>query len=248
MSPLLESAVSLSSLRAALALLAFVALVGCPKPQPPAEPVKEEPPPKEAPVAITRVDPSSTPQGRAATVTVMGRGFEDGAEVFLSSQKMGGVDVVDGKELSFRAPESLAAGRYDVRVVRPDGEQATAPAGFTVIAPQDSGCVLKPIYFDYDQAVLSSSARTALSDDARCIQSRKPRSVRLEGHADERGDTEYNLALGQRRADAVKGFLADYGVSGSNLLTVSYGEERPADAGHDETAWSRNRRVEVVAE
>lgn len=230
-------------------LVSLVVAAGCPKQQP-LPPVVEEatPAPKEAPVAIERVAPSSTPVGRAATVTLTGRGFEDGAEVFLGSQKMGGVDVVDPRELTFRAPESLAAGRYDVRVVRGDGEQAVAPAGFTVLAPQESGCTLRAIYFEYDQAVLSNDARAALSDNAKCIQARKLGRARLEGHADERGDTEYNLALGQRRADSVKSFLTNLGVSGSVLLTVSYGEERPADGGHDESAWSKNRRVEVASE
>jgi peptidoglycan-associated lipoprotein len=70
--------------------------------------------------------------------------------------------------------------------------------------------------------------------------------VRLEGHADERGTREYNLALGERRANAVRAYLLAQGASRSQIEVVSYGEEKPADGGHDEGAWRQNRRVEVV--
>jgi peptidoglycan-associated lipoprotein len=65
----------------------------------------------------------------------------------------------------------------------------------------------------------------------------------IEGHCDERGTTEYNLALGQRRADAARNYLVDLGIDGSRLSTISYGEERPFETGHDESAWSQNRRA-----
>ena len=70
--------------------------------------------------------------------------------------------------------------------------------------------------------------------------------MRLEGHADERGSTEYNLSLGQRRADSVRQYMENLGLDGSELRTVSYGEEQPEDRGHTEDAWSRNRRVVFV--
>jgi len=71
-------------------------------------------------------------------------------------------------------------------------------------------------------------------------------SVRLEGHADERGTREYNLALGERRANAVQAYLIAQGVSRSQMEVISYGEEKPADSGHDEGSWTKNRRVEIV--
>lgn len=99
-------------------------------------------------------------------------------------------------------------------------------------------------YFEFDSAVLTSAARAALMLHAEQL-SASPRSVRLEGHADERGSREYNMALGERRANAVRDFLVLQGVNVANIETVSYGEERPASMGTGESAWSQNRRVEL---
>lgn len=99
-------------------------------------------------------------------------------------------------------------------------------------------------YFEFDSAVLTSAARAALMLHAEQLTA-SPRAVRLEGHADERGSREYNMALGERRANAVRDFLVLQGVNGSNIETVSYGEERPASMGATESAWSQNRRVEL---
>ncbi len=99
-------------------------------------------------------------------------------------------------------------------------------------------------YFEFDQSILSSEARAALTVHAEMLRS-SPKSVRLEGHADERGSREYNMALGERRANAVRDFLVLQGVDASYIETVSYGEERPAELGSYESAWTRNRRVEM---
>ncbi len=102
---------------------------------------------------------------------------------------------------------------------------------------------VRDVYFDYDKAELRSDARSALQGDAKFLKDHPDASVTLEGHCDERGTEEYNLALGQRRADAVRGYLSDLGVDASRLKTLSYGEEKPFDPGHTEDAWSQNRRV-----
>ena len=99
-------------------------------------------------------------------------------------------------------------------------------------------------YFDFDKSLLSSEARSALILHAEQLQI-NPRKIRLEGHGDERGTREYNLALGERRADSVRGFLIQQGVDAANIEVISYGEERPADLGSTESAWSKNRRVEL---
>lgn len=100
-------------------------------------------------------------------------------------------------------------------------------------------------YFEFDSAILNSEARSALTIHAEVLKD-EPTSLRLEGHADERGSREYNMALGERRANAVKDFLVLQGVDSSLIETVSYGEERPAEFGSYESAWSMNRRVELV--
>ena len=99
-------------------------------------------------------------------------------------------------------------------------------------------------YFAFDKAVLSDDSRAALVENAKFLMS-NPRAVRLEGHADERGTREYNMALGERRANAVKDFMIMQGVSGSMIEVISYGEERAASFGSSAAAWSMNRRVEL---
>ncbi len=99
-------------------------------------------------------------------------------------------------------------------------------------------------YFEFDQSILSSEARAALMVHAEVIRNESS-SVRLEGHADERGSREYNMALGERRANAVRDYLVLQGVDASLIETVSYGEERPAEVGSYDSAWSKNRRVEL---
>lgn len=100
------------------------------------------------------------------------------------------------------------------------------------------------VYFDFDKATLKSDARALLLAHAERLKD-KPTDVRLEGHADERGSREYNMALGERRAKAVRDFLVLQGVNRSDLEVISYGEERPLALGSNENAWAQNRRVEI---
>ncbi|MBF0309616.1 MAG: peptidoglycan-associated lipoprotein Pal [Magnetococcales bacterium] len=101
------------------------------------------------------------------------------------------------------------------------------------------------ITFDFDSALISPEAARVLATNARWIQSSGAREVMVEGHCDERGTRDYNLALGQKRADAVRDYLVSQGIEGGRLKTVSYGKERPLVVGHDEFAWSKNRRAEL---
>jgi len=105
---------------------------------------------------------------------------------------------------------------------------------------------VKTVYFDFDKSEIRSDARDALRNNAGVIGKGDGRSFTVEGHCDERGSTEYNLALGERRANAVKRYLVDLGVPSSRLRTVSFGEDRPAVQGHDESAWRYNRRADFV--
>jgi peptidoglycan-associated lipoprotein len=106
---------------------------------------------------------------------------------------------------------------------------------------------LNTIYFDYDKAVIRLDQRANLQADAEAIKSQSGFGViTLQGNCDERGSEEYNLALGERRAASVKRYLVDLGVPSSRLKTVSFGESKPAVAGHDESAWKWNRRVDFA--
>lgn len=105
---------------------------------------------------------------------------------------------------------------------------------------------LKKIFFEYDDDKLTSEARTVLADDALWLKKNTEVEVLIEGHCDERGTIEYNLALGDRRAKTVRKYLMKLGVSGKRVATISYGEEKPADFGHDDAAWAKNRRAEIL--
>lgn len=139
----------------------------------------------------------------------------------------------------------------------PASTTTTAPAPTpvpqeSVITDQsltDSAKDMKPfetVYFDLDSYVLRQDARDALDKNARWMLKNATGDVRLEGHCDERGSDEYNLALGEKRAMAARNYLVTLGVPAARLETVSYGKEKPADQGHDEAAWAKNRRVDFV--
>jgi peptidoglycan-associated lipoprotein len=108
--------------------------------------------------------------------------------------------------------------------------------------------ISEDIYFDYDDSSLKSSAQTVLQRKAVWLRNNPDASALLEGHCDERGTTEYNLALGDRRANSVKTFLVDMGIPSSRLRTISYGEEMPIDTGKNQEAWAKNRRVHFTVE
>ena len=102
------------------------------------------------------------------------------------------------------------------------------------------------IYFEFDSSDVPASAQPVIEAHATYLSERAGASVTLEGHADERGSREYNIGLGEKRALAVRRLMTLLGATGPQVRTISYGEERPADAGHDESAWQLNRRVEIV--
>ena len=112
--------------------------------------------------------------------------------------------------------------------------------------PNTGNPLARTFYFEFDRATLSASDLAALELHASFLRGNRDRSVLLEGHCDERGTREYNLALGERRGDTVASFLTSSGVNRSQIEIVSYGEEKPVDAGHSEGAWQRNRRAEMI--
>jgi peptidoglycan-associated lipoprotein len=105
---------------------------------------------------------------------------------------------------------------------------------------------IQDAFFGFDEATLSADAQSALTTSADWLKKNAQYNLLIEGHCDERGTEQYNLALGDRRANTAKEYLQTLGVDGSRIRTVSYGEERPFDAGHDEAAWGKNRRAHLV--
>ena len=118
-------------------------------------------------------------------------------------------------------------------------ETAQAPAA-------DLEAELQKVYFNFDSADLSEDSRSILTKNADYLSKQSGVKVRIEGNSDERGSDDYNMALGERRAKAAKDYLVNLGIASDRLSTISYGEEKPVDAGHDEEAWARNRRAEFV--
>lgn len=108
--------------------------------------------------------------------------------------------------------------------------------------------VNEDVYFEFDSSALTMAAQDVLKRKAEWLRDNPDRSVVIEGHCDERGTNEYNLALGDRRATSAKQFLTDLGIPPSRLSTISYGEERPVDPRHTEEAWAKNRRAHFVVQ
>ena len=105
---------------------------------------------------------------------------------------------------------------------------------------------LKPVFFELDSADLGAPAQTTLQENAGVLKQYGTWQITIEGHCDERGTAEYNLALGERRANAARDYLVSLGIAANRVRTVSYGKEFPFDPGHQEGAWSKNRRAHFV--
>ena len=237
---------NLSKALACVLLGGLMVASGCkkkvePPPPPPPQPV-------EVRLQVSRIAPTPVAPDKAVSGMLYGSAFSGGASVhfiggggeFAGSE----VQVRDGNTISVMIP-GLAVGNYDVRVTNGDGERTTLRQGL-MVKVLELPCKFASVRFGFDEHGLSGSARGTLDGYMGCYQS-DAGQISVSGHADERGTVDYNLSLGQRRADAVKRHLKSGGVSDSRISTTSYGEERPADAGHSESSWSKNRRAELSA-
>jgi len=122
----------------------------------------------------------------------------------------------------------------------------TTPKAIDPLTDPNSPLAKRSVYFDFDQFVVKPEFTTTVEAHGKYLSTNAVRNIVIEGNADERGSREYNLALGQKRAEAVKSRLTLLGVSGNRIETVSFGEERPRSTGHDEAAWAENRRADIV--
>ena len=126
------------------------------------------------------------------------------------------------------------------------GQNAGSSADDETAGPQGGLLARRVIYFDFDSSEIKGDGTDIVGAHAKFLANNPTARVRLEGHTDDRGSREYNIGLGERRAQSVRRALLLQGATEAQLSTVSYGAERPAVAGHDEAAWSKNRRVEIV--
>jgi peptidoglycan-associated lipoprotein len=201
--------------------------------------------PPEVTLQVISIDPAQGVTETPFAAQVYGAEFDEGAKVRVGNKVAPSVDFLSENTLGVTVP-AMPAGIYDLTVTNPDGERAVLRRGVSISGEAiGASCRHLVVYFDFDSSEVASAAANILDGQADCLRSSRG-DLRIEGHCDERGTTEYNIALGERRAHAVQRFLVSQGVAPSRISTVSYGEERPAVRGGDEQAWQQNRRAEII--
>ncbi len=161
--------------------------------------------------------------------------------VFLFTVSCAQQEVTDTEETATepeKAPEETAT-EASKEVEQPTDEMSAEERA--ILAARNM-FLSEDVYFEFDKFTLDSMSQDILSRKADWMRDNSAVVVSIEGHCDERGTNEYNLALGEKRAESVKSFLVDLGIEAYRISTVSYGEERPVDTGQNEEAWAKNRR------
>ena len=241
---------SLQKVMLTLGLAVLVAAGGCKKKTAAAPPQQAPAPPPAQPTVTLNASPTSVNPGQTSTLSWSSTNATD-----LDIQP--GVGKVSPEGSTSVTPTETTT--YTVTASGPGGS-ATATAQVTVAAPPPPPQQAAPApnveelfsqnirdaYFDTDKSELRPDARDALTKDAEFLRSYPDVRISLEGHCDERGSTEYNLGLGERRADAAKNFLVSLGIAANRIDTVSWGKERPFCTEHDESCWQQNRRAHFV--
>ena len=164
--------------------------------------------------------------------------------------------VQSAEEAARREREAREAKERELAKLRE--EELQKPAGGevekTLVAKKEPGIegevfetkLLKDIYFEFDKYEIRREDEAVLKENAAFLKNNPKMKVQIEGHCDERGTVEYNLALGERRANYAKKYLVSLGIAPDRISTISYGKERPLDPGHNEEAWAKNRRAHIV--
>jgi peptidoglycan-associated lipoprotein len=240
---------------AVLLLLAAMAPMGCGKkvaPAPVAAKVEAPAPPESAPASPTialRAVPEAVEKGQRASLTWESTNATtvtiDG--VIGSRETSGTADVQPGVSTTYRAtatgPGGSAVAEARITVL----ELAPTPAPPPSLSDREFFSKrIGDIYFGYDQYDIREDARNVLIKNAAALAERPGIRITIEGHCDERGSEKFNLALGDRRATAVKSFLVAQGISEDRIDTTSYGKEKPVCGEHNETCWQQNRRAHHV--
>ncbi|OLC97036.1 MAG: peptidoglycan-associated lipoprotein Pal [Acidobacteria bacterium] len=244
------NSVSRSLFRAGLfTALVAVLSVGCGKKVTPAPPAPPPPPPAAArPTVTLQASPATINKGESSTLSW---NSTDATQLSIAPE----VGAVTAQGSTKVTPSDSTT--YTITASGPGGS-ASATASVSVNAPpppvvekgpSDDELFLKEVrdaYFDYDKADIRPDAREALSKTADFLKGHPQFKVTIEGHCDERGSTEYNLGLGDRRASATKQYLVSLGVPADRLTTVSFGKEKPFCTEHNEACWQQNRRGHFV--
>ncbi len=232
-----------------LSLLALAAAVGGCKKQVAATTPAPPPAPPAAPTVTLNAAPSSIQSGQTATLSWSSTNATD-LDIEPGVGKVapqGSTPVTPTESTTYTITATGAGGSAtasaQVEVTHPAA--AAPPAAQPSLSELFSQNV-KDAFFDFDKSELRQDARDALTKDAEFLRSYPQARISIEGHCDERGSTEYNLGLGQRRAEAAKNFLISLGISADRMTTVSWGKERPFCTEHTEECWQQNRRAHLV--
>jgi peptidoglycan-associated lipoprotein len=146
--------------------------------------------------------------------------------------------TAQAKQVDVKAAKNVPA--VTKAPVKPAPDSARKEAA--KVEPRQLTSALEKIYFDFNSDALSADARKTLTSDADYLRKSAVAKLRIEGNCDDRGSAEYNIALGEKRAEAAEKYLITMGIPADRLATISYGKEKPADQGHDDAAWAKNRR------
>jgi peptidoglycan-associated lipoprotein len=229
-----------------VALGAVMMLGACKKKAAPPPP--PPPPPPPAPTASISVDPNSIQKGQSATLSWQTTGATDvSIDGIGAVQPSGSQQVSPADSTTYHLMAKGAGGTQDatarISVTQPPPPQAEAPSLTDEALFAQS---VKDVYFDYDKADIRGDQQSSVQADAQFLGQHSNMNITIEGHCDERGSTEYNLALGDQRASAVKNALTGQGVNASRIKTISYGKEKPFCTESNEACWQQNRRGHLV--
>jgi len=229
---------------AALASSMLLVTAGCKKKEAPPPPPTPPPP---QPTASLTANPNNIQQGESTTLTWQTTNATDvSLEGIGAVPANGSQQVTPSQSTTYRLTARGAGGTQEatarVTVTQPPPPPAAAALSDEQLFNQN----VRDAFFDYDKSNIRPDAQQALMGDAAFLQQHPNIRFTVEGHCDERGSTEYNLGLGDRRATAVKDFLVQQGVSADRIRTISYGKEKPFCAEHTEDCWQQNRRGHFV--
>src|SRR5271165_6573967 len=231
-----------------IALSALLALGACKKKAAPPPP--PPPPPPPAPTASIAVSPTSIQAGQSASLTWQTTNATDvSVDGIGAVQPNGSQSVSPSDSTTYHLTAKGAGGTQEATArltVSPPPPPPPPPPTPTVTDEDLFGQNVKDIYFDYDKADIRGDQRGSIQSDMSFLTQHPNINFTIEGHCDERGSTEYNLALGDQRASAVKNELTTAGISASRIKTISYGKEKPFCTESNEACWQQNRRGHFV--
>ena len=219
-----------------------------PKPEPKPDPPKPEPEPEPEP---PKPEPKPEPEPVVEKPKPVEVEVEETVEVQKPAEVQKAVEEKEAEVVIAQQQEEVKKEESQIAIEQDAEKSVEAPKAVTIISapPEESDAAIydmEMVYFAYDKSVITTAFADVIKKNYEWIEENPDLQIQLEGHCDERGTNEYNLALGERRAKAVFDYLVSLGASPSQFSLVSFGEERPADEGSNEVAWRKNRRVEFT--